>query len=95
MTFSLLCDTPGRYCIKYRNGTLHDVLTFELIVVLCAVLAIVGYIRASSLFQAEQVLPVPTENLGSDDENNEDEGYDPERLLDSTDVQLTGTGSQS
>jgi hypothetical protein len=54
VTFSLLCDTPSRYCIEYSNGTLHDVLTFELIVVVSAIIAIVGYLRASVLYQAEQ-----------------------------------------
>jgi hypothetical protein len=61
VTFSLLCDTPSRYCIEYNNGTLHDVLTFELIVVLSAIIAIVGYLRASVLYQAEQ----RTETTGS------------------------------
>ena len=49
VTFALLCDTPSRYCIKYSNGTLHDVLTFELIAIISAGLAIIGYLRASSL----------------------------------------------
>ena len=54
VTFSLLCDKPSRYCIEYNNGTLHDVLTFELLVGISAILAVVGYIRASSLFRAEE-----------------------------------------
>ena len=54
VTFSLLCTKPSRYCIEYKNGTLHDVLTFELIVVISGVFAIFGYLRASTLFKAEQ-----------------------------------------
>lgn len=54
MTFSLLCEHPSRYCIEYRNGTLHDVLTFELIVAVCAIVAILGYLRASVLYQSER-----------------------------------------
>jgi hypothetical protein len=54
VTFSLPCDEPSRYCIEYSNGTLHDVLTFELIVVLAAVFAIMGYLRASTIYQSEQ-----------------------------------------
>ena len=54
VTFSLLCKTPSRYCIEYSDGTLHDVLTFELIVGISAAFAILGYWRAYSLFQAEQ-----------------------------------------
>jgi len=49
LTFALLCETPSRYCIKYSNGTLHDVLTFELIAIISAGLAIIGYLRASFL----------------------------------------------
>mmetsp|Transcript_1996 Transcript_1996/g.5241 ORF Transcript_1996/g.5241 Transcript_1996/m.5241 type:complete len:355 (+) Transcript_1996:200-1264(+) len=25
LTFALTCETPGRYCIRYRDGSLHDV----------------------------------------------------------------------
>jgi hypothetical protein len=66
VTFSLLCDTPSRYCIEYNNGTLHDVLTFELIVVISAIIAIAGYLRASVLFQAEQQQPIETSSTSSD-----------------------------
>jgi hypothetical protein len=55
VTFSLLCDVPSRYCIEYNNGTLHDVFTFELIVVLSAIAAIFGYVRASVLYQDEHL----------------------------------------
>jgi len=54
LTFALLCDTPSRYCIEYSNGTLHDVLTFELIAVLSAILAVLGYLRASVLHRSEE-----------------------------------------
>ena len=56
MTFGLLCETPSRYCIEYNDGTLHDVWTFELIVIVSAVVAIVGYLRASFLQKQEQLL---------------------------------------
>jgi len=54
LTFSLLCDTPSRYCIEYKNGTLHDVLTFELIAIASAITAVFGYLRASVIFQQER-----------------------------------------
>jgi hypothetical protein len=54
VTISLVCEEPSRYCIKYRSGTLHDVLTFEMIVLVSAILAIVGYLRASAIFRTEQ-----------------------------------------
>ena len=56
LTFSLHCSSPARYCIEYSDGSLHDVLTFVVIVLLAAVFAIVGYIRASSIFAGEQLL---------------------------------------
>ena len=57
VTFSLLCERPSRYCIQYKDGKLHDVLTFELIVVLSAFAAVFGYLRASSLYRQEQEEP--------------------------------------
>lgn len=55
LTFSLTCSTPSRYCIEYNDGSLHDVLTFVVLVLVSAVLAIVGYFRASALFSQERV----------------------------------------
>jgi MFS family permease len=55
VTFSLLCDEPSRYCIEYSNGTLHDVASFELIIVFFAIIAILGYWRASVLYHSERV----------------------------------------
>jgi hypothetical protein len=54
VTFALLCDQPSRSCVEYSDGSLHNVLTFELIVVGFALLAIVGYWRASVLFERER-----------------------------------------
>jgi hypothetical protein len=54
LTFQLMCRTPGPYCVQYRNGTLHDVLTFELLVCVSAVIAIIGYLRARNLYWSER-----------------------------------------
>jgi hypothetical protein len=54
LTFQLRCDTPGPYCIQYRNGTLHDVLTFEILVCVSSVIAIAGYLRALNLYSLER-----------------------------------------
>jgi hypothetical protein len=69
VTFSLLCDTPSRYCIEYSNGTLHDVLTFELIVIVSAVFAIVGYLRASILYKQEREDDRLSDDTPADDDN--------------------------
>jgi MFS family permease len=54
LTFQLLCDKQSRYCVEYSDGSLHDVLTFVLIVCISAVIAVLGYWRASVLFKCEQ-----------------------------------------
>lgn len=69
LTFSLLCEKKSRYCMQYSNGTLHDVLTFELIVVIAGGFAILGYLRASALFKAE-VDPTQT-NITEERESEE------------------------
>lgn len=63
LTFTLMCPTEGPYCIEYRNGTLHNVLTFELLVCLSAVLAVAGYLRAMSIHWEEQNVRVEDSQL--------------------------------
>jgi hypothetical protein len=53
LTFRLLCKDESAYCVEYSDSTLHDVLTFEVLVCLTAVLAIVGYWRAASIHSIE------------------------------------------
>ncbi len=96
MTFSLLCEESSRYCIEYSNGTLHDVLTFELIVVICAVFAVVGYFRASALFEAEQATSIQRFERREIDDPTEVtvvplSGSGNQHLLDSCDVQMTNS----
>ena len=55
LTFQLTCSNRGPYCIEYRNGTLHDVLSFELLVGVAAVAAVLGYWKASQLYWDERV----------------------------------------
>jgi hypothetical protein len=92
VTFSLLCDFPSRYCIEYSNGTLHDVLTFELIVVLSAFAAIFGYMRAHVLYRDEQEEQGGNNEISSiggsipslgNEENNGGHGSIRENLIDS------------
>jgi hypothetical protein len=67
VTFSLLCRTPSRYCVEYSNGTLHDVLTFELIVIASAIFAIFGYVRASILYKQEREVDRLSEDSPAED----------------------------
>jgi len=51
----LYCKTESAYCIKYyADGLLHNVLIFEILIVLCAFLAILGYWRAKWIYKREQ-----------------------------------------
>ena len=54
LTFWLLCSKPSQYCVEYRDSSLHDVLSFEVLVCGTAILAILGYWRASYLSKMEQ-----------------------------------------
>ena len=53
LTFSLLCSQESHHCVRYHDGTLHDVFSFELIVIISSAAAILGYLRASRLRLAE------------------------------------------
>jgi MFS family permease len=67
LTFTLLCDKESRYCVEYSDGSLHDVLTFELIVCICAVVAVLGYWRASAIYKQEQDDRVEVAQIEEDD----------------------------
>eukprot|EP00549_Striatella_unipunctata_P005632 CAMPEP_0118703568 /NCGR_PEP_ID=MMETSP0800-20121206/18644_1 /TAXON_ID=210618 ORGANISM="Striatella unipunctata, Strain CCMP2910" /NCGR_SAMPLE_ID=MMETSP0800 /ASSEMBLY_ACC=CAM_ASM_000638 /LENGTH=273 /DNA_ID=CAMNT_0006605145 /DNA_START=12 /DNA_END=833 /DNA_ORIENTATION=+ len=74
---SLKCSDEGiRGCTKFRNGTLHNVLAFEWLVVLTAVFAILGYWRASVLQNREEkdgeILGVASPGLLADEEEEEE-----------------------
>jgi MFS family permease len=53
LTFRLLCDDESTYCVEYSDSTLHDILTFKVLVCGTAILAMLGYWRASSIHKME------------------------------------------
>jgi Major Facilitator Superfamily len=58
LTITLRCSEKkqegfGAYCVEYKDGSFHDVLSFELLIVGTAILAILGYWRASALRRDE------------------------------------------
>jgi hypothetical protein len=75
LTFLLTCSpdtgSSNAYCVEYKDGSFHNVLLFELIVVLSSLLAILGYWRASVLFQKEQQQQESSSQLESDDGHTE------------------------
>lgn len=54
LSFRLLCEKKSTYCIEFRDGSLHNVLSFELLVVMSVIFATGGYWRASILYEREQ-----------------------------------------
>lgn len=55
LSFGLVCEEESRYCVRYSDGTLHNVGIFELLVVISAIFSIAGYWRASTLYKREQL----------------------------------------
>jgi len=55
LTFVLQCSKSSRYCVQYSDGSLHNVLIFELLICGTAILAILGYCRASEIFENEKI----------------------------------------
>jgi len=53
LSINLPCSSPGTYCIEYADGTLHNVLSYELLIMVSAVLAVFGYWRAAVLYRRE------------------------------------------
>lgn len=54
LSFRLVCKEESRYCVRYSDGSLHNVGLFEGLVVVSAIFAIVGYWQASALYKSEQ-----------------------------------------
>lgn len=50
----LSCPHPSTYCIEYRDGSLHDIFTFGLLVVVTSAVAILGYWRVSIIFAGSE-----------------------------------------
>ena len=68
LSINLSCSLPSKYCIEYEDGTLHNVLAFELLVMSTALFAILGYWRASVLFQQENEMGGATMMTGTEEE---------------------------
>ena len=62
LSFNVPCERKSNFCVAFKEGGLHNVLVLEVAVVISAVLAVLGYWRASSLFKIECLrLEVSTE----------------------------------
>lgn len=68
LSINLSCSSPSKYCIKYEDGSLHNVLAFELLVMSTALLSIFGYWGASILFQQDNERGRATIITGTEEE---------------------------
>lgn len=55
LSIQLTCSSRGPYCVEYKNGTLHDVLSFEVLICIAAMVAVIGYWRASTIHWDERL----------------------------------------
>lgn len=49
----LRCSTQSKFCIKYRNETLHDLFSFVSLIMGASLIAIAGLLRAAYLFETD------------------------------------------
>ena len=54
LSFGLQCPEATTYCVVFRDGSLHHVLTFEVLVMVSSIVGIVGYLRASQIHEQQQ-----------------------------------------
>ena len=55
LTANLGCSKVSTYCIRYQDGSFHEVLVYELVVLVCAVLAIGGLYKVSRMRNFEEL----------------------------------------
>lgn len=70
LTLSLLCKEKSAYCIPYQDGKFHDVLTFEILILVFAIIAILGHWRASVLHRQDQQTAATISNTIIDTEQD-------------------------
>ncbi|KAL7558228.1 hypothetical protein ACA910_016108 [Epithemia clementina (nom. ined.)] len=69
LSFGLKCEHETNYCVRFRDGSLHDVRTFEWLVIGTSVLAIFGFWRAAKLHKFQTL--IPHEDNSQDPESSE------------------------
>ena len=57
VTGALRCDTVGTYCLEYTDGSIHNVLVMELVIIVLAVIAIPSFWRANWMFYKDRRIP--------------------------------------
>ncbi len=50
----LSCPVETKYCVRYHDGNLHNIIAFEVLVMTSSILAVLGYRKARSLYIRER-----------------------------------------
>jgi Major Facilitator Superfamily len=71
LTFRLHCTAPSDqsndpYCVQYHDGTYHNVLKFEQLILCTALVATMGYLRAESIHRSQQASDASSIGRGDD-----------------------------
>mmetsp|Transcript_23985 Transcript_23985/g.51771 ORF Transcript_23985/g.51771 Transcript_23985/m.51771 type:complete len:496 (-) Transcript_23985:262-1749(-) len=53
VTGALQCEKVSKYCMEYNDGSIHDVLVMELVIIMTAIIAIPSFWRAIWMFRME------------------------------------------
>lgn len=54
VTGTLTCEKVNKYCLAYNDGSIHNVLVMEAVIIGTAIIAIPGFWRAVGIFRKEQ-----------------------------------------
>jgi len=57
VTGALECHEVGKYCMEYSDGSIHNVLVMELVILVTAIVAIPSFWRAVWMFREERNIP--------------------------------------
>ena len=55
VTGVLRCGTVGTYCLEYTDGSIHNVLVMEVVIIVLAMMAIPAFWRANWMFRKDRV----------------------------------------
>ena len=75
LSFTLLCGKESKYCVRFRDGSLHDVLSYEIGIVTVAILAILGYFRAERMHRDEAVRHQDYEEVPAGEYQQQEDGH--------------------
>ena len=54
VTGALECDAASRYCLEYSDGSIHNVLVMECVIIITALIAVPSFWRAAWMFRIDR-----------------------------------------